>query len=98
LLLFRYRFRLNAQPNRPLSPTRTGHLTHSPSSPSLPTLPDMVPCGSADRDRLRAILRDEMARVYFAVPDDVRASMRTPNDAAVAIEGWCFRGVVDLEY
>ena len=31
--------------------------------------------------------------MYFAVPDEVRASMRTPNDAAVAIEGWCFRSL-----
>ncbi len=56
-------------------------------SPSFPALPDIASCGSADRDRLRCALRDEMAKVYFAVSDNARLSMRSPNDAAVAIEG-----------
>lgn len=72
------------------SSTPTAGGTPRADSPSHPPLPDIPSCGSSDRDRLRLSLRDDIAKVYFAVSDSQRATMRSPNAAAAAIEDSLF--------
>jgi len=72
------------------SSTPTAGGTPRADSPSHPSLPNIASCGSSDRDRLRLSLRDDIAKVYFAVSDSQRDSMRSPNAAAAAIEDSLF--------